>query len=1142
MRVTTNYTTTKLMRILLFSMLAVIWTAYPSVAMDDVYQMSRSTGSAYDMSGSTTLFSRTSSYYGYTNLLSIGFTFNFDGTNYTTFSVNASGHLTLGKTAYYYGYYSYAWPEYTNELHPSICAYWGRYFRPYYYSDAKVHYKLVGSAPNRVLVVEWYGMYGLSSIFRGLRYQARLYEGSNKIEFWYSGMYSSSTSTTYSGAIGIASSTSRYLSAYGDNFPNDVYKNGNGPSSTYYRLYYEPIPDNSIWTFNPCDRKITVTGDLDEGGTEEMENLDVLLQGKETMRGSSESFYPFSLSNPDNGCDPVSYSATFSGPAAGDYAVVPGTVNLGERVSPEVVFTPQAIGERNATMQLKLSNGTTLTYGVSATGLTRMDWIANISEGGAPGMNNGAKLMENIDVNRNESGDFTPFTIENFNTDPSSKPAVIEYILEDPLDEYSISLGGVTGTEKGNSTAANMSLTDFVDGGSSSTPIVTFSPHNGGTYYGTGTQEATLTVIADGEERVYTLSGFSVAPAVEFNLEDESVILSDRRYFRNVVSCVGEQATTLRLDIENVNKVDVTINNFDAYEVDSRVQQGGPKYPLLENEWGNLVRSGDYILAEGSGIAPTTANTLAKFPMTLKPGERRTYYLTFVAQRPGKRYSRLFMQTTGVNFFSPSMENFMEGSETNSETEGLMVMEFYGRGVGSNLAKNLEGDLSGLALTFDPVKVGESVIGEATIYNTGDCDMRINQGNLILATGDTKEFELIEVMNGITLDNGDYVIPPGGSGTVKARFTPNRSGSRRASVMLQTNDSTVIIDGITERGIYYLNLYGVGKADLRAQDARLGPAVIDGPGSSGSIHVVNTSTEVIEITGLSLVGPNVGEIAEDPANPWPALPIRLDPEEMVDLAVVLNPAAGSQSGPRVATMEITYNGGDMITAQIVGTAGTRLLTVGPATLFDGVNVPVGTIARRTAIISNTGTFPVELTDVRIEGTSAADYTMAPLDRRTIAPGGFEFVEIVYAPSATGGSDAKLVISSNATNGDQIVTLNGMATSTQFVDPSNGSSITQNGGTINAGRAIAAGAIALGQSVPNPAREAFEIAFNLPAEGKVEINLYNTNGLLVRTLLSEERTAGTHSLSIDTEGLQSGAYIYTLRQNGEVLTRSMTIVK
>src|SRR5690606_9623767 len=99
----------------------------------------------------------------------------------------------------------------------------------------------------------------------------------------------------------------------------------------------------------------------------------------------------------------------------------------------------------------------------------------------------------------------------------------------------------------------------------------------------------------------------------------------------------------------------------------SRVQQGTPKYPHLLDNFGNLVSSDDYVLSMAPGVAPASDNPKVRFPLTIAPGQTETFYLTYVAQRPDKRYARAFLRTNAVNFFAPDVENFMPGTTTTSD-------------------------------------------------------------------------------------------------------------------------------------------------------------------------------------------------------------------------------------------------------------------------------------------------------------------------------------------------------------------------------------------------------------------------------------------------------------------------------------------
>lgn len=112
---------------------------------------------------------------------SIGFTFNFNGVNYTQFSSSTNGLTTLGATAV-----ATAWTNSLNSglYNPKIAAWWDDQHTG---TGGTVKYKLTGTAPNRRLVVQW----NLVNCCAGIpdkTYQLWLNETTNTIQFVYGSM------------------------------------------------------------------------------------------------------------------------------------------------------------------------------------------------------------------------------------------------------------------------------------------------------------------------------------------------------------------------------------------------------------------------------------------------------------------------------------------------------------------------------------------------------------------------------------------------------------------------------------------------------------------------------------------------------------------------------------------------------------------------------------------------------------------------------------------------------------------------------------------------------------------------------------------------------------------------------------------
>lgn len=117
-------------------------------------------------------------------LTSIGFDFFFQGVRFTQFSINDNGVVRLGATAQT----STPYKPLAQAGIPIITAY-GADQRTHA-GDGKVHFKVIGSAPNRTLVIEW--LNNQSTFNTGgtadLTYQVKLSESTGVIEFVYGSM------------------------------------------------------------------------------------------------------------------------------------------------------------------------------------------------------------------------------------------------------------------------------------------------------------------------------------------------------------------------------------------------------------------------------------------------------------------------------------------------------------------------------------------------------------------------------------------------------------------------------------------------------------------------------------------------------------------------------------------------------------------------------------------------------------------------------------------------------------------------------------------------------------------------------------------------------------------------------------------
>ncbi len=83
---------------------------------------------------------------------------------------------------------------------------------------------------------------------------------------------------------------------------------------------------------------------------------------------------------------------------------------------------------------------------------------------------------------------------------------------------------------------------------------------------------------------------------------------------------------------------------------------------------------------------------------------------------------------------------------------------------------------------------------------------------------------------------------------------------------------------------------------------------------------------------------------------------------------------------------------------------------------------------------------------------------------------------------------------------------------------------------------------LAQNFPNPFNPTTTIPFTINKAAHVQLNVYNVNGQLVKTLIDERLEPGYYEYQFDGSELATGIYFYRLIFDGKIQTRRMTLLK
>jgi len=83
---------------------------------------------------------------------------------------------------------------------------------------------------------------------------------------------------------------------------------------------------------------------------------------------------------------------------------------------------------------------------------------------------------------------------------------------------------------------------------------------------------------------------------------------------------------------------------------------------------------------------------------------------------------------------------------------------------------------------------------------------------------------------------------------------------------------------------------------------------------------------------------------------------------------------------------------------------------------------------------------------------------------------------------------------------------------------------------------------LEQNYPNPFNPTTNIKYNVPKNTFVTLKVYDVMGREVRTLVNENKNAGTYEVKFDAGTLSSGMYLYKIQTGDFVETKNMILIK
>ena len=330
-------------------------------------------------------------------------------------------------------------------------------------------------------------------------------------------------------------------------------------------------------------------------------------------------------------------------------------------------------------------------------------------------------------------------------------------------------------------------------------------------------------------------------------------------------------------------------------------------------------------------------------------------------------------------------------------------------------------DIGGISsLAFGSVPLGSTGQQTVTVLNNGAAPLAISA----ITLGGTNAADFTR---GGTCSTA-AAVAVSTSCTVVLTFAPAAAGARSAVLTITSNASNLPTATVTLAGS------GVALADPVVT-----PATVD-PFPTTLTATTSATTRVVTITNprantLTYARALSGAHAAEFGIAAESCPTRVVPAGgACTLTLQFSPVA---AGTRTASLDLGFTGFNLDPsppAQARALSGSAVLpspTFSASTTAMTFAAVVGTPGTGTAVITNTGSAALALSDLSISGVAAADFSFATGNTCTagtqLAPSANCTLAIRYAPAAAGTGSAALTVTHNATGSPSTITLSGTAT-------------------------------------------------------------------------------------------------------------------
>jgi len=310
-------------------------------------------------------------------------------------------------------------------------------------------------------------------------------------------------------------------------------------------------------------------------------------------------------------------------------------------------------------------------------------------------------------------------------------------------------------------------------------------------------------------------------------------------------------------------------------------------------------------------------------------------------------------------------------------------------------ASFLEGiALNPAGLLFPTQSLGSTSEAETVTLTNGDSTLTINS---ITVTGSASS-DFAET------NNCPATVQPGAQCTITVTFTPTALGVRKASI--EITDSAL---GSPQ----YISLTGsTSTVGIQPASVAFGSQAVGASSAAQAVTITNIGTTVLTISAVSTSGPFTE------TNDCTAAPLQPTANCVVNVAF-----APIAPGPDIGALTVTDSAAGSPQVVLLTGSGVPAPVASLSTMT--LTFPITTVATtsraQTVTITNTGGAPLTISNVGATG----DFAQANNCPTSLAGGASCLISVTFTPTAAGNRYGTVVITDNAANSPQTITLSGV---------------------------------------------------------------------------------------------------------------------